>query len=75
MAWTVRHKKTATFADEPGAEINKAEWNDTHAVTPPQGLETTDSPTFDTIIMKGMNGLYYKLVIDPDGNIGTELMI
>lgn len=33
MTLSITHKKTATFADEPGVEINKAEWNDTHAIS------------------------------------------
>jgi hypothetical protein len=33
MALAITHTKVATFADEPGAEINKAEWNDTHTIS------------------------------------------
>jgi hypothetical protein len=33
MAVTVTHAKVATLPDEPGAEVNKAEWNDNHVVT------------------------------------------
>lgn len=32
MAITVTHKKVATLPDQPGAEVNKDEWNDTHNV-------------------------------------------
>ena len=32
MAVTVTHAKVATLPDEPGAEVNKAEWNDNHVV-------------------------------------------
>ncbi len=56
MAITVTHKKVATLPDQAGAEINKAEWNDTHQVT---GLSTvaetgsyndlTDKPTIPTV--------------------------
>lgn len=28
----IRHVKVATLPDEVGAEVNKAEWNDTHAI-------------------------------------------
>jgi hypothetical protein len=33
MVVLITHKKIATYADQPDAEINKAEWNDTHEVT------------------------------------------
>src|SRR6267154_5582276 len=29
---TITHKKTATLADQPGVEVNKAEWNDDHRI-------------------------------------------
>jgi len=32
MAVTIKHNKVATLPDEPGAEVNKAEWNEAHAV-------------------------------------------
>lgn len=32
MAVTVTHSTVATLADEPGAEVNKAEWNAAHTV-------------------------------------------
>lgn len=32
MVLTVVHSTVATFADEPGAEINKAQWNANHSV-------------------------------------------
>ena len=33
MAVVVRHKKTATAPDNPQAEVNKGEWNDSHDVS------------------------------------------
>lgn len=32
MPLVIKHNKIATYADEPGAEINKAEWNDSHSI-------------------------------------------
>lgn len=29
----ITHNKVATFADQPGVEINKAEWNDSHSIS------------------------------------------
>lgn len=32
MTLTITHNKVATLPDQPGSEVNKAEWNDTHAI-------------------------------------------
>lgn len=56
MAVLIKHKKTATFADQPGVEINKGEWNDNHDITGLAAVATsgayadlTGKPTLGTL--------------------------
>jgi len=42
VAVIVTHSKVATLPDEPGAEVNKLEWNDNHVVTGLGTLATQD---------------------------------
>ena len=79
MAITVTHKKVATAADNPSAEINKAEWNDSHDVTVGgiadiPGLQTAldakaplASPTFTGTV----GGITASMVGAPSGS-GTS---
>lgn len=62
MAVVVKHKKTATFADQPGVEINRGEWNDSHDITGLAAVATsgaysdlTGKPTLGTLA--GLNAV------------------
>lgn len=54
MTLTITHNKVATLPDQPGAEVNKAEWNDTHAIGGDlTGYTITTSQISDAAITAG----------------------
>lgn len=49
---TITHKKTATLPDQPGVEVNKAEWNDDHLILEGGGSTLTVGTITDGEFLK-----------------------
>jgi len=63
MVLSITHSTVATFPDQPGVEINKAEWNADHQFTgtmdPSQGgTGTATAFTSGSIVFAGASGVY-----------------
>ena len=71
MALAITHNKVATLADEAGKEINKAEWNDDHAVAGfGTGVETALGVNVGTAGSPVVNG---GALGTPSSGTGTNL--
>jgi hypothetical protein len=58
---TVIHNKVATAADDPTKEVNKGEWNDSHAVTATlSGATVGGIPYFSSATVEAMSGMTWN---------------
>lgn len=73
--FSIKHKKVATFPDDPEYEINSTEWNEEHEVVPPQELDPESTPTFEGLILSDPMGNKWKLTVTEEGNISAEPLL
>lgn len=64
MAVTVTHNKVATLPDEPGAEVNKDEWNENHVITGLGSAAESQATDFDAVGVAAAGDAAH--VVDPD---------